>query len=42
MIIIAVTLVVYGVVPSWVLWTIVISDAVLLVVGLALFRGRLS
>ncbi len=39
MIIIAVTLVVYGVVPSWVLWTIVISDAVLLVVGLALFRG---
>ncbi|WP_147102686.1 CDP-alcohol phosphatidyltransferase family protein [Nesterenkonia populi] len=39
MIIIALTLVGYGVVPVWVLWTILIADALLLVTGLSLFRG---
>lgn len=42
LIVVAVTFVVDGVAPAWLVWTIVIPDAVLIINALILFRGRLS
>jgi cardiolipin synthase len=42
LIVVAITFVVDGVAPAWLVWTIVIPDVILIVNALILFRGRLS
>ncbi|WP_309070307.1 CDP-alcohol phosphatidyltransferase family protein [Arthrobacter sp.] len=42
LIVVAVTFVVDGVAPAWLVWAIVIPDAILIINALILFRGRLS
>lgn len=42
LIVVAVTFVVDGVAPAWLVWTIVIPDVILIINALVLFGGRLS
>lgn len=41
MIVVAVTFVVHGIAPAWLVWTIVIPDLILIINALVLFRGPL-